>query len=596
MIGGHRVQLGVDTSANPVLIRDRSFAIDSVNRMYRGGVNQTRLPFKESMLFFASQKEEDAFRKSNITGVAGYNGVYPYTTPHIIITAGRYIFAGQLMNGNCRMYMIWDQLDPRWANNYFCQAETIMVISNGKDDPLFWNGQTDSVMKCNQSPWAKAPMPKFNSMVYAHGRIFGATEPGIVYAGDHLYSQGINTSDEVVLSFNESQYPSSGDGFTAPSSWGSLTGMTVVERNPSANGHGEVVVFHQLGAYAINPAPPRNEWTTESIQQVLFVGLGGASPESIISINNDVYFRASNRSICSLRESVSDETQNFYNRPISEEVNLYLEFDNFSQLRYSMSGVCDNRALFTVNHVIEDDELDPSIKHRYGLGLVSLDFHRGSASVPDSRSWDGLWTGPRITGMANLTVGKERTCLFLSYDSDKKNRIYFLSQWPGDDVVAGEERQIESMYVTGSIFDMISNQGNDIGEVKIQNEIIFYEHAIGTIGIRSDYSSNFSSTWSSLFSDTEVGLSKPQSTENRILFDPSGGKFLSPSVEDDSQSYASTFNVRTMVRGSVKIHANVLNGSQAKAMNLSYSSSCKEEVADYLVNEENTYNYFTYTF
>lgn len=601
-ISGHKVQYGVDTSANPALIENRIYNTDSVNRMYRGGLNQTRPPFKEVRLFFNSVTEERMFRNYNVTGVFGYSGVYPYTSSHIIVTVGPYVFAGQLMNKNAFMNLIWDKLDPLWSNNYFCQAETILVISNGKDDPLFWNGQTNSMQYCKNSRWAKSPMPKFNAMVYAHGRIFGATENGIVYAGDHLYSQGNNASDEVVLSFHEGTYPNSGDGFTAPASWGDLTGMAVVQRNPSANGHGEIVVFHLLGAYAINPLVNRNEWNIAQIQQVLFTGLGGASTESIVPVNNDLYFRCSNRAISSLRETVSDYQNQSALRPFSQEVSKYLSFDNFSHLRYSMSGVSKNRALFTVNHQLEKDDTH-NFHHRFALGLVSLDLYRGSVSVPDSRSWDGLWTGLRCTGIASLTIGKERDCYFCSYDRDKTNRIYYISDFAGDDSyfintgnvrdpVSVTERKIESMYLMENLFDGLGAESrNSIVHAKIENDSIFYSKAIGKVELEGHFNSNFDVNFHSLYDSENIGK-VPQ--EEYCLYDPVNGNWSSSGINNTIERDGFEFGLRTLIKGSVNIHCNILKTSSPSAMSLTKTASCNSDSVTESGYEDSDYDYFSY--
>lgn len=591
MISGHKVQHGVDTSSNPALIESRIFNIDSVNRAYRGGLNSTRPPFKECVCFFRNKREEEIFRRSNVNGVFGYNAVYPYTNSHIIITAGKYVFAGQLMNRNANMTIIWDQLDPKWANNYFCQAENILVISNGKDDPIFWDGQTDWMRYCKDSPWAKAPMPKFNAMVYAHGRIFGATENGAVFAGDHLYSQGINASSEAVLSFNESTYPTSGDGFTAPASWGDLTGISVVQRNPSTNGHGEVVVFHLLGAYSINATLARNKWTEEQVQQTIFTGLGGASPESIVTINNDIYFRCSNKSIASLRETVADFSNNVSFRPLSQEVSKYLSFDDFSRLRYCMAGISQNRALFTVNHQFEEDEFNKGIYHRFGLGLVSLDLHLGSYTTRDSRSWDGLWTGLRCTGIASLTIGKEKECFFCSFDSDRLNRIYYLSNHPGDDCyfLDGEpiEKKTHSMYTMANIFDGLSAESQRGQAVTlVKNSSIYYSNSIGVIKSRADFRSTFNINFDQLYPEKELGLDV---NEDIFLFDPSNGSWHSPTTSSTQRS-GNEFAVRTILEGSLSINCNVLNGD-VKSDTHSFKESCSSSNSGYKTDE---YNYFNY--
>ena len=110
------------------------------------------------------------------------------------------------------------------------------------------------------------PMMIGNLMIYAHGRIFVATENDLVYASDHIYSQGISLgSQEAVLSFKESTYPSSGDGFGSPSDMLSITAMSSLRSSGTIEGYGDIAVFCQNGVFTIDPSLPRNEWTNNRI-------------------------------------------------------------------------------------------------------------------------------------------------------------------------------------------------------------------------------------------------------------------------------------------------------------------------------------------
>lgn len=591
MISGHKVQFGVDTSANPSLINGRILATEAVNRIFRGGDNDTRPAFQLLNLQFTSEEERELFETRRLTSLYGYNGILPYTQPFIIATVGKNVWAGNYLSKNVLMQRIYSDLDDSLMQHYPLQAETLLIINDGKNDPIFWNGQVSQMRKCKDSAFSKAPMPIGNIATYCHGRIFIATQDGTVFAGDHLYSQVGVVSDETVLSFQESTYPVSGDGFTAPASFGPLTGIKVVGRNPSTNGHGEIIVYHHNGAYAIDPIDDRSKWTQQQIQQIVFVGRGGASPFSVIAANNDHFFRCSDTSIASLKITIAERNDQFMDRPISEEVEKYLSYDDNPSIRYAMSGFEGNRVFFSVNHQFQKVN---EIVHRFALGLVSIDLYRGSNATGDKISWDGLWTGPRITGMAQFNMAGGRKCIFSSFDSDGKNRLYTLSRFRGDDLCGSGIRKIKSMYVVGGLFDGLSVDSANTKQTTVRNNAVFYSDCVGQAKLSLDYSPGYSSNWYNMYKNKEIGL---YSGNDNFLFDVSSNAFKGDApcsvTENTGERTVSSyvFAIRTCIEGAAKIKCNILIGDQ-KEMSLSYSKACPKE-AGYQVD---SYNNFNYTF
>ncbi len=599
LTSGHRIQFGVDTKASPELIKDRVYAIDAVNRAFRGGINDTRPPFQMLTLYFENDKERVRFETGNVTGIYGYTGISPYTKTQIVVISGPYIFAGQLIGESVYFKQIYDKSNPSLLHKFFAQGESILVINDGKEDGLFWNGQTTQVKKVTDSPWIlnnngeKRGMPIGNICIYAHGRFWILTEDGILYAGDHLYSKGNNASDEVLLSFTESAYPASGDGFTATAMWGDARGLAVIPRDPSTNGHGEVICFHTNGAYAITPIDDRNQWTTQNIQQTVFSGHGGCSPWSIVTINNDLIFRKSDGRIATLRQIVTQKQNDFQIRSIGGEVEKYLQFDTQESIRYSMSGNDEERVLFTVGHEIYTDK-ETGYNHRFGNGLVVLDLSAGSISTPDSISWDGLWTGPRVTGIAQLVLCTERRCIFSSYDKDGKNRLYSLSRFRGDDFTYEGNKKVASMYSFGSMLNGIGTDSTSSPKVfTLIGSIISYRDCIDENNIEIDVRNEHTSNWSS-FTSSFIG----ENPGDFLIYDMrSGVKSLSINgncsvTEGRFGNSGSLFLVRTKISGTVKLTSNSLL-ADISDLNVSYSSPCADKLAGIVEDE---YEYFQYQF
>ena len=603
-ISGHKVQYGVDTISNPALIQGRTLNFDSVNRTYRGGYNDTRPPFQLLNLEFENDADKEYFENASVTGIKGYTAVPPYTRNHLVVTVGTSVFAGQISGNTVIFKKLYTGLDPTLMHQFFVQGRSILIINNGKTDAVFWNGQTDrlysvadSIYIKNQDPVNK--MPIFNISIYAHGRIWGLTEDGRLYAGDHLYSQGIDKSDQVLLSFSESQYPESGDGFTATSEWGDARGLAVIARDPSTNGHGEVIAFYLGGAFSVNPIDDRNKWTDENIQQTIFSGEGegGCSPWSILPINNDLIFRRSDKRIASLRQTVSQESSTLQDRPFSNEVYNYLNFDLDNLLVLSMSGTEDKRIFFTVNHEVVDNAKYNG-KHRFGNGLVVGDLASGTNSSPDQISWDGLWTGPRITGIAQMFVSGQKRSIFSSYDTDGINRLYMLSQFRGDDMVLDGQRKIVSMYSFGNMFDGISVDSNaGLQEYSLNNSTVFYSDSIGKCSISADYRNTYSDNWFTLYENGTIGLDP---FEDSIIFDLTNGSWNSDSVKNSVTEWSGkkaisglVFDARIKLEGTVRIRANLLIADAPQEMQLTRKKQCDEKNSGMA---DDAYDYFSYQF
>jgi len=597
---GHKIQHGVDTLANPVLVGNRVLNFDSVNRMYRGGINDTRLPFQLLNLVFQHESEREIFEKGSITGIEGYTAVPPYTRSHLVVTVSNCVFVAQVIGNTAYMVKLYDKLDPSFLYQFFVQGETLLVINDGKNEGIYWNGQTDRMYPISHSEWVKDdegnayPMPIGNIAIYAHGRFWILTEDGRLYAGDHLYGRGINTSDEVLLSFKESNYPESGDGFTATSSWGDARGLAVITRDPSTNGHGEIIVFHVNGAYSVTPLADRNLWTTEDIQQTVFSGIGGCSPWSIIPINTDLMFRGSDKRIYSLRQVLSQRAGSIILRAMGNEVIKYLSFDSNDTLKYSMAAIDDGRMFFTVNHQSCDNK-ELGGKHRFGNGLVVCDIHAGTASQEDSLSWDGLWTGPRVTGIATLISGTEKKCIFSSYDLDGINRLYTIRPFRGPDIRPQGPVEIVSMYSVGNLFDTIGTDSqNEPIQFKLKNALVFYSDSVGESKISSDYRSSFSKNWYSLYENQKMGYDPDDSV---IFFDLTNG--IQPSSSTCSVTEYSgnqsivgvSFDMRVIIKGSVMIRSNILLADQTE-ISTSFSRRCPSVV----VSKDDSYDLFSYQF
>ena len=492
MIDGTTRQMGVDSSSD-VLSLPRFLLSHAVNRKFRGGINRTRDPFYSLDLQFDTDATRDTFKHGNISGVFGYKKLTSGTQPYAIVACGDSILAGRIYGRTLSFRTIYKGISPQWEHSFFVQAENILVWQNGKDLPLYWDGITSTMKYVKDAPQVNgSPMPVGNIMVYAHGRIFVATEENIVYASNHLYSQGIG-ANTAILKFSETQYWTGGDGFGTPSLLGRITGASVIPRHPEPNGHGPVIIFCENGAWTINAAVARENWQADpNIQTIALVGRGCGAPHSVTSVNNDLFYRCTDRTIASFKHAVSSENV-WANTSLSREVQQYLDFDITDTVQFSDGIHFNNRLLMTCAHRREQNDIDGFGNHRFALGMVLVDLDKGSALERSGGFlWDGLWTGPRTAGIIDMFENLEKRALFFSFDADGENRVYENLEGNSNDRLNNIDVPIRSWFINAGLFG-----GEDsIIEKKLTASRLDFDEAAGEVGIQQEYQPDFYPCWS----------------------------------------------------------------------------------------------------
>ena len=585
---------GVDTSSES---RKPGYLKRAINRSFRDSSNKTRPPFIEYNCSFYNSEDEYVFRNGAITGMQYFRGIKNKTNPFLVVAVNDRILAGIISSNSVVFYpSIFKGINPDIQSSFFCKAEDILVFQNGKDYPLYWRGGfragvgLDQMRAVYESNFVgSSPMYIGNIMTYCHGRIFVATEYDLIYASDHIYSQGISLdSNEAVLRFSESQYPSSGDGFGATSDMDQITGLAAVRRSGTINGHGEVFAFCRNGAFSIDPTPFRPDWTSQSIQKTLFVGRGCSSPHSILNIGEDIFYRDSDGHISSLKFSAYQNTAEYESDSLSQEVDKYLSYDDGPLLSHSKSIFTDGRALFSCAIDIEKSILGGS--HIFSNGLVSMDFSRNENKM----KFDGMWTGPRVTQCCSVFSGGVKSSVFASYDTDKKNRLYFLSKKPGDDYTNGIKKKIVSMYSQNMLF--YSTDINSTQTTKLVKHDVGYKEALGEITVGS-----FSSRDGSLCQEVLLGETKRGSDDCLIFKKEKNGCAIQTKAKDFGIITSETpcshedgrfFDVSTVITGSVTIISDTITGQEESRDTKFSNKKCEQDIQCCSIEDQNFINQF----
>lgn len=581
--------MGVDTLSDPDVSRLSIKSNRSVNITYRGDLASTRPAFREWNLKFFDSEDKEEFEKGNISGVYFYRGAYPFSTACIIVAVGNRILRGEVFGGTIEFFNLYTGIDRKWQRSFFINAEEILVWQNGKDYPLYWDGKKTNKMKpvYSSSLVGNTPMPIGNIMTYAHGRIFVATEQDLVYASNHFYSQGIGADKrEAVLKFSESTYPSSGDGFGAPSDLGQITYMNVVPRNPSTNGHGEVIVGCQNGWFAINPTLQRNEWTRNDIQTIVENGKGNASPTGAVIVNGDIWFRDTDNEISTLRTRITEDENDVGESSVGADVTRYLNYDTPGSIESTFSGMFNRYLFFTVGHKKEESYVE-GVFHRFSTGMVVADINRGSSFDKRNIRWDGLWTGPRVTGMIQGIIGGMKKGFVFSYGTDGINRIFSISN-ERQDFLNKEYKKIKSHYLIGSLFDTKEPSSKTLERLSLT-----YKEVFESTDISIDYSSDSFECFSRLDEKT-IGcdsicdqsiIENPKTKEvchDGNTYRTMSGKIVTkPPCENDDKNglklkTGSSFSVKINIEGFAKIvRCDILSNKKDDIP--MYQGSCPDE-------------------
>ncbi len=562
---------GVNTHSPLPTDADKFFMLSrAVNRSTFSMLNGTRPPFEEIPLKFQSTEEEYTFRNAAITGMKFYAGEAKLFSSFLIIAVGDRVIAGYIKANSIEFFTIYKGIDPEWIYSFFGKALNILTLNNGVTPGIFWTGDISKPMKfIYESTYAAgSPMPVSNLSVFGHGRFHVGTKEGLVYSGDYVTSAGLQLVDrEKVLSFKESEYPSSGDGFGAPAEMGTITAMKLMAKSDQINGHGDLMVGCSTGFFSISPGDKvRSDWTNDpSMQKIVFDGKGCCAHSSIITWGNQVYYRDSNNDISSLNLDIAAYQRQVPFTNISTPIEVYTDYDNdSSDVQQCVSFTTADRLVMTIGHMRERSSHMGT--HRYANGMVSA--CRQKRENGDALSWEGLWTGPRVVEACQTSVGGYIKTIVASFDTDKQNRLYFINESRrGDDYRLGDYKPIRSKFSYSSIFfdsaqntPLVKKKLGKIDILMIRSNLKGLKAAYSTSGTSELFDIEFQST-----EITGCGLT----TSRSLSRDINGEKSLT-SPRRSNEGYYFTVHIEIEGVGEVAkavMGGNIVSGDGFEVMN-----------------------------
>lgn len=554
---------GIDAWSNPTYPTESKIVYSSINRTFRAGYNKTRPAYFHCNASFDSQEDMDYVSKRAIHGVFGYNEYRKGLSPKLIVVVGSRVYAASVGGYRLGFKKIYDGLTP--ARAFAVKAEQYIVIQNGINLPIYWDGAMPKAELCSSVKSVSADenfkeFPIGTFMVYAHGRIF-VLVGNTVYASNHIYSNGLINTSGGIMNFSESTYPFAGDGFGTPGDLGSVTGLSILKQSEQVNGHGPVVVMCERGAYGIAAQIDRQDWTSaREIQTIVLTGTGAVSQP--LGVNNDIVFRSSRNELVFFRRKFRDERGGAIGLDSSVGVRKFLEVDPPGLAQLVNMFEFDGRIFCPISIESSKSSEDGEF-HTYANGLVVGDTLSNIGQ--EVISWEGIWTGPRVIGSAAVDNGIVSSMYVASHDLDGTNRFYAMTNIEGDDNLHGGKSRIASSFS----FNAFLQDVNSNVRVKVDHARVIFSGAQGrpSIGV-SLTPESYSHLLYKLEAVDEVPQETPVDSSSGVaglqygsfLFSEANPDSYDSEVTNPSGNSARYFGVTINISGATAIDYAILSG------------------------------------
>lgn len=551
LLDGYLGVLGVDGSQDR-LSGQRGRFLSAVNRSFRGSKNATRPPIRDIKLSYDSDQTKEALEKGAVAGAFGYSGWRGSSKPCLVVAVHDRLVRILIVGRAGYASTIKAGLSTGNMHSWFSQAHDRLYFQNDIDNPVGWDGANPSYEIAGDYD----KMPRGSAMAYANGRLALVTGEGsYVVISDHIYGNGLYDTKGAEKFIEYQQFNDLG-AIGSYAELGKINGAAAMPVTDSINGQGAYIFICANGFWTFDPSGERSTWLYGNRQIKSYEGSGCPSPFGFATIHNDLYYVSSDGSITSYKRQKSELEKAGGALPISNEVAGHLAKTPEWGRKFVSLAYADDRLLATCGITVSESELGGF--HRFGTGMVSLDFNRISVSSESPGfAWDGLWTGPNPIQVLPLIIDGEKRCFVLSHDDDGKNRIFeMLHGRIGNDEYDGVVRVIQSSFETSNLFP--DGPGQQITLKKLSGVKVAYSDAEHPSSLGADYSPSFHEKWLELQAGKQVSC-EPQSTELIPGFEAGSGLWRSSSIKDECldggglAGISDSFRIRVRAEGGVVV-------------------------------------------
>jgi len=382
---------GVNSAVTPELIQLNQLAW-GINVSNRGAKPGTRTPFKLRMVLPSGLVQGSSY-------FSAQNGM------GVVSIAGRmYRIRIQGDNFSYEQIPLGFVNSPTLKQVWMQQTVETLVIQDGQSDAILYNGGTARRAGADEVPRGKM-------MAYGNGRLWVAINDKELVAGD--IRTRVPGSE---LFFTETDYLSGGGSLYFSEG---ITGLAFIPTTGSSD-YGALMVYGPQQARSVRAdITNRDLWAQyPGFVTNILDETGCAGDQSIVEVNQDLYWRDNSGGIRSIRSSLADESGPG-NSPISREVRRITDFETTSLLKYSTGINFNNRLLMLAS---------PFLNVNGGVSwknIVPLDFAPVSTMRGKSEpSYDGQWDGLSAVSMFSGEINRKPRAFVISTEADGSNALW----------------------------------------------------------------------------------------------------------------------------------------------------------------------------
>lgn len=439
---------------------------------------------------------------------------------------------------------------------WMTQTVGTLVIQDGQSNPILYNGST--------APRAvSGEVPRGRMMAYGNGRLWVAINSKQVVAGDITTSAAGSE-----LNFTETTYLNGGGALYFSRD---ITGMAFIPVTGQAD-YGAMMVFLAGETHAIRAdITKRDDWANiPGFVTNILRSVGAASQWSIVSVNQDLYWRDSNGGIRSIRNALADESGPG-SSPVSREVSRLTDYDSQPQLSLCSGVYFDNRLLMTSS---------PYLMQNGGYGfrnLISLDYAplstmQGKAQPAYNGAWDGLNFVKLVGGEF---LGKNRA-FALTTDDEGNNELWEFGTPNRADQVRVCTDGTADVPIENPIECFVEYPLRNFGESKSRKRLercdVWLTSVDGELDLGVDWRSDNSKKWlawddaSTCAKTTDAATETPHVWKNLLPQErPQFKTFTIPDSVNEVVKYATEvgfeFQIRLRWTGRCRIHRVMVHGT-----------------------------------
>lgn len=410
----------------------------ALNMTFRDGMAPRRGLWGMQLVF-----EDEADRELFETGVV--QRVHPYQ-PYGLNPGGiAFLISGNLFFGAVSgqwLYVrkLFTGLRPDLTLGWMVQAFEWLVVQNGIDNPVIWDGYNPAF----QSDPSKQEMPVGSHLAFIHHQVVVASSDGTDKIA--VSDRWRQTQSSNVWKFTGTPTWADGGVFGLHHNMGKLMAMVPIPQiKQTPNGQGDLLLMGSNGMQTLNLQVSPEDRIDSQIQDTAMVGQGAASYLGALPYRSGIWY-ISHDGLHEFRQTQQDFYRSDADTHESGDVQFYWDQSNTTLRPTQPIGQFDNQILVGLYPEMEQNAYG---FHRFCRAWGSVDLsERWRNEVRLPKRWNGIHSGIRPVEWVTLLVNRVSRTYCLSFDEDGRNRVYEFTNHLPYDIVGGKPKPIVAYFDT----------------------------------------------------------------------------------------------------------------------------------------------------